>query len=144
MTRRKATRFLWTTESLKILRDLAATGMRSYEIADAVGCTRMAVIGMANRRGIPLLFRRIHGVSPGSITPEDPHAPLPLEERIGVGAAVIALTSYQCAWPIGDPGDKDFHYCSKRRDHNISPPYCPDHQDVAASKAPTKLARIRY
>jgi GcrA cell cycle regulator len=30
-----------------------------------------------------------------------------------------------CLWPIGDPGDSDFHFCSEPAVHGK--PYCPTH-----------------
>lgn len=42
----------------------------------------------------------------------------------------------QCCWPIGEPGEPGFHYCSgeaiTRR------PYCPEHTAVACRKAPER------
>lgn len=34
-----------------------------------------------------------------------------------------------CKWPIGDPGDSDFHFCGSPS--VASRPYCPDHCAIA-------------
>jgi len=46
----------------------------------------------------------------------------------GVTTAIYTLTAKQCRWPIGDPRDRDFHFCC---DPTLEPPYCPRHRDVA-------------
>lgn len=136
-------KFLWTTQAIRQLRKLAAQGKTSHEIADITGLSRGAVIGKMQREGIQLLGKPLFGVSPGSGKPRDPHEPLPLEQRIGAGPAILSLTHRQCGWPIGDPTDQDFHFCSARRDPNISPPYCPKHLDVGVNKLASRLTRLR-
>ena len=119
-----------------MLRDLAAKGKTTYEIAEAIGCTRPAVCGMAFRNGIALLAKSgKFGVSPGSVK-RDPRAVLPLEERIGVGNAIAALMKFQCHWPMGSPTNDDFHFCSKPIGHYTSSPYCEEHQHIADGHRP--------
>jgi GcrA cell cycle regulator len=130
-------KFLWTTQAVDRLRELAATGITSHAIAAAMGLPRAAIMGKAFREGIPLLARRNYGVSPGSIVP-DVNALLPLEERSGAPRAVAALTFKQCGWPIGDPKDGDFHYCCKPRPPGLTPPYCSEHVERASPKALTR------
>jgi GcrA cell cycle regulator len=126
----KKKKFLWTTQAINRLRELAATGITSYEIAARLGAPRPAIMGKAFREGIPLLARKNFGVSPGSAMPK-PNALLPLEERKGAPRAVVALTFNQCGWPVGDPREADFHFCSKPRPPHASPPYCQEHQQIA-------------
>jgi GcrA cell cycle regulator len=106
------------------LRELAATGIRTYEIADIMRLPRGAICGKARREGIPLLAKA-HGVSPGSARP-DPNRLAPVEERIGVGRAVLALMPNHCKWPMGSPTEEDFHFCSAPR-VDMSRPYCAKH-----------------
>lgn len=42
------------------------------------------------------------------------------------------LQSHMCRWPVGDPQDKDFHFCGCRRQHGGS--YCTRHNDMAYRK----------
>ncbi len=46
---------------------------------------------------------------------------IPVEERIGI----LGLTEKTCKWPIGDPLQKDFHFCGRESDENA--PYCGFH-----------------
>jgi GcrA cell cycle regulator len=125
-------RFLWTTQAIQQLRKLAARGLTSQQISDIMGPSRGAIIGKQQREGIVLLGRAGHfGVSPGSAW-RDPAAVLPIEERSGAAAAMVALHQSHCRWPIGAPEGPDFHYCSAAR-ANLERPYCAKHEAVAAS-----------
>lgn len=42
---------------------------------------------------------------------------------------IMELTERTCRWPIGDPLEKDFHYCGK--DSELDSPYCPEHCEAA-------------
>ena len=50
---------------------------------------------------------------------------IPKEER----KTILQLTEYTCKWPIGDPGDEEFHFCGRRSE--VSGPYCDHHARVA-------------
>lgn len=50
---RKANRF-WNDERVAALRDLWGKDLRAVEIGKHLGCTKMAVIGKANRLGLPM------------------------------------------------------------------------------------------
>src|SRR5262249_25047997 len=43
-------------------------------------------------------------------------------------AAVVALTPETCHWPLGNPQDRDFHFCG---DPVVEPPYCQCHRALA-------------
>ena len=47
------------------------------------------------------------------------------EDRI----TLMTLTSRTCKWPIGDPADADFHFCSQDAENNRS--YCEFHHRLA-------------
>src|SRR5690606_22258435 len=42
---------------------------------------------------------------------------------------LMTLTSRTCKWPIGDPGDEDFHFCS--RNAELGGSYCAFHHRLA-------------
>lgn len=132
-------KFLWTTQAIDRLRELAAQGLTSQQISDLMGVSRGAIIGKQQREGIALLGRRLFGVSPGSQQRANPDAVLPLEERSGVGPAILALRPSQCRWPVGAVQAPDFHYCSAPR-ADFTRPYCAAHEEAAASKADTRKA----
>lgn len=50
---------------------------------------------------------------------------IPLEER----ATIMTLKECSCRWPIGDPTDKDFHFCGRKKVPGT--PYCEFHARVA-------------
>ena len=41
----------------------------------------------------------------------------------------VTHTFSNCQWPIGDPQEKDFHFCEA--DTSTGKPYCKDHCDTA-------------
>jgi GcrA cell cycle regulator len=53
----------------------------------------------------------------------------PAPERKSGGATILNLTERMCKWPIGDPRDKDFHFCGKAAHGNL--PYCAEHAAIA-------------
>jgi GcrA cell cycle regulator len=46
------------------------------------------------------------------------------------------LKNDMCRWPIGDPGNRDFHFCGQRS--RPARPYCEYHADIATNRAPAK------
>tara|TARA_R110002124_G_scaffold149220_1_gene315061 strand:- start:207535 stop:207708 length:174 start_codon:yes stop_codon:yes gene_type:complete len=47
---------------------------------------------------------------------------------------MMKLESGMCRWPIGEPEDKDFHFCAAKCE--AGSPYCPEH--MAKAQAPTR------
>jgi GcrA cell cycle regulator len=65
-----------------------------------------------------------------SYRPEPQPAPIqevhiPPGERIGV----LQLSDKTCRWPIGDPGEQDFHFCGRKPQSGL--PYCTYHTSIA-------------
>lgn len=50
---------------------------------------------------------------------------IPVAER----ASILSLKESMCRWPIGDPGEEDFHFCGRNSDQGN--PYCEFHAQVA-------------
>ncbi len=57
---------------------------------------------------------------------------IPVEQR----ASILTLTETRCRWPIGDPGDEEFHFCG--RDCDVSDSYCEYHAQVAYQPAQSR------
>ncbi len=57
---------------------------------------------------------------------------IPLNER----ASILTLDETKCRWPIGDPGDEDFHFCGRHSE--IGVPYCQHHSSVAYQPAQSR------
>lgn len=59
-------------------------------------------------------------------------APAPVEELvipISERASILSLKESMCRWPIGDPGEEEFHFCGRHSDQGV--PYCEFHSRVA-------------
>lgn len=96
---------MWTEEKTALLRQLWEAGQSASEIAKRLGdVSRNAVIGKAHRLGLAA-------------------RPSPIRARAEVAAPVV--TGRACVWPIGDPGDADFHFCGGRAEPGR--PYCAGH-----------------
>ena len=144
----------WTEERVELLRKLWTEGLSASQIARQMGgVTRNAVIGKVHRLGLSgratparVSTARISAQTRSRDTldtsnattsyksdnldtfKETIEAPQPIlsaEER----ASVLHLTEHTCKWPIGDPGQRDFHFCGARAGH--SSPYCTTHAALA-------------
>ena len=102
---------VWTESLIADLTALWDQGLSASEIAARLGgISRNAVIGKAHRLGLPSRpspIKRARAVA---------------ERKPGRG----------CCWPLGDPGEKDFHFCGKRAEPGR--PYCAEHCAVAYRK----------
>ncbi len=64
--------------------------------------------------------------------PEAKVEPAPLREveiPAGERRTILTLNEHTCKWPIGDPGDRNFHFCGRKSETAM--PYCKDHAAVA-------------
>jgi GcrA cell cycle regulator len=124
----------WTDERVEKLKQLWGSGMTAAQIAEELGTvSRNAVIGKAHRLGLsvskkpvarpahkPMLPRpKRAAVAP--VTAPVPPAPPP---RPDVRAEDLPWHR-RCQWPIGHPGDDDFHFCGAVA--AAGKPYCPQH-----------------
>ena len=57
---------------------------------------------------------------------------IPLNER----ASILTLDETKCRWPIGDPGDEDFHFCGRHSESGV--PYCEHHSSIAYQPAQSR------
>ncbi len=56
----------------------------------------------------------------------------PLEELViplGERASILTLKESMCRWPIGDPGEPEFHFCGRKKLGAL--PYCEHHARMA-------------
>jgi GcrA cell cycle regulator len=62
---------------------------------------------------------------------------IPLHER----ASILTLKEAMCHWPIGDPGEEEFHFCGRKTSGSV--PYCEHHARVAYQPAPSRRREKR-
>ena len=103
----------WTEEAVEILKTMWVEGRSAREIGERVEMTRNAVIGKANRLG---LSHKSKAAKSKVEAKPPPMSPLDLNEKM-------------CRWPIGHPGEEDFHFCGALRVSGR--PYCQDHCAIA-------------
>ena len=120
----------WTDERVADLKRLWETGKSASEIGKILGVSKNSVVGKAHRlqlRGRPSPIRRISlpkvkvkarpEPAPSRPVIVAQPAPLPRPRRAGKGP--------KCLWPIGDPGEPDFHFCEGQA--VPGKPYCAEH-----------------
>ena len=141
----------WTDERIAQLKAGWEGGMTASQIAEQLGeVTRNAVIGKAHRLGLESRPSPVKGgdadaasaAPAGSVPsagtgPDMPVAasgPLPAPRpaaRAPRGAVksarttLLDLSEKVCKWPIGHPGEADFHFCGKPSQASF--PYCTEH-----------------
>jgi len=157
----------WTDERVELLKKLWQDGLSASQIAAELGgVTRNAVIGKVHRlglsgRGQPTSsikrqrrthstgIRRLRPVTVGNLALKNnldylPEAELQPRKNVVVPIplklSIYQLNEHTCKWPIGDPGQEEFHFCG--HDSLESGPYCEYHAGVAY-QAPEPRRRSR-
>lgn len=163
---------MWTDERVDLLKKLWAEGLSASQIAKQLGgVTRNAVIGKVHRLGLSgratsnrAPRTRPQTAAPAALQARPQADPVQIEENVLVkekpltapapasralpeivaegGATVLSLTEHTCKWPIGDPGESDFHFCGARSAPGM--PYCAEHARLAYQPVqPRKRAERR-
>ena len=105
----------WTPERIEALTRLWEEGVTTAEIGRRIGVTKNAVIGKVHRIGL----------TPRVITQKPPPR-----------RNVFDFTGPACMWPIGHPGEDDFHFCGEHP--VVGKPYCEHHVELAYIKPKEK------
>lgn len=159
MTTIEAKEPAWSENEIGQLKTLFEAGLSSSQIAARLGTgkSRYAVIGKLHRLGISHLCvvapaeprERSRPPRPVRQAPSMPTisavaAPLKLVAPVAAPPALkvagdrITITTLEtgmCKWPIGDPGDEDFHFCGNARHGDAS--YCAHHCSIAYNRTET-------
>lgn len=152
----------WSAEAIERLRALWAEGHSTAEIGRRMGISKNAVVGKAHRLSLPARpspIRREAGAAPAPrpqparlprsvpaparvmlppAAPAAAPAPIPAPRAVAVSLPVVRAfprvsTARACCWPIGEPGQPGFRFCSAEA--LTGKPYCSDHAAVAYVKA---------
>jgi len=105
----------WTPERIEALTRLWEEGVTTAEIGRRIGVTKNAVIGKVHRIGL----------TPRVITQKPPPK-----------RNVFDFAGPACMWPLGHPGEEDFHFCGEHP--VVGKPYCEHHVEVAYIKPKEK------
>lgn len=113
----------WTDDKITILQKLWEKGLSASQIATELGdgVTRNAVIGKAHRLGLKSRPSPVKEAPKNNKAPARSSAKPSKAKHIGL----LDLTDRMCKWPIGHPGEADFHFCG--RPSNPGLPYCGEH-----------------
>jgi GcrA cell cycle regulator len=144
----------WTDERIAQLKAGWEGGMTASQIAEQLGegVTRNAVIGKAHRLGLEARPSPVKGgdeaaeaapapVAAATTTAAPRPAPVaappvakpvakkPVRTGKAARTTLLDLNEKICKWPIGHPGEADFHFCGKPVQAGF--PYCTEHCLVA-------------
>ncbi len=145
----------WTDERIAQLKAGWEGGMTASQIAEQLGegVTRNAVIGKAHRLGLEARPSPVKGgedseavvaavaaptapapaaaATPAAAPATPPRPAVKKPARTGKAArtTLLDLNEKVCKWPIGHPGEADFHFCGKASQAGF--PYCTEHCLVA-------------
>jgi len=117
----------WTDERVAKLQELWDKGLSASQIAKelADGVTRNAVIGKAHRMGLASRPSPVKA-DPQKKTKKPAEKKAVVKSKAPTGkVSLLDLTERMCKWPIGHPGDADFHFCGKPSMPTF--PYCAEH-----------------
>jgi GcrA cell cycle regulator len=152
----------WTDERISELTKLWNEGLSTAEIGKLLGISKNAVVGKAHRLRLAARPSPIRRMAVRPATPRVPRAArstaLPVLPQAATMAApakpaavapapqpaprqrvevpAMQLSNQRCMWPVGHPGDGDFHFCGDRA--LVGKPYCAAHCAVAYVKAKPK------
>ena len=128
----------WTEKRIELLKKYWSKGMSASQIAETLGdVTRNAVIGKAHRLGLNARPSPVKAPVEKKPAPKQPKPVEPSPKRI----KLLNLTERMCKWPIGHPGEDDFHFCGAPS--VAGQPYCEDHCRRAYQTPAPKRDRAR-
>jgi len=126
----------WTDKRVAKLKKLWSKGLSASQIAEELGegATRNAIIGKAHRLGLSSRPSPVKAPPPKTEKKPVKKAKKPAPKKPEVKEepkkiTILNLTDRMCKWPIGHPGEENFHFCGQRA--TPGQPYCPHHCALA-------------
>ena len=161
----------WTSDPSRAERckEMWAEGASATEIGNELGTSRNSVLSKIHRSGwtgpntlgnMPLrvalgtrkrprqVTRRPRALAIAARAAQAEDLPEPSSEAVrtsfaeGGAIGLGSLTSEVCAWPIGNPGEKDFGFCGAARFAGTS--YCVQHVRIAYQPAASRRSTGAY
>jgi GcrA cell cycle regulator len=143
----------WTPEQITELTRLWGEGLTTSEIGKRLGISKNAVVGKAHRLHLsarpspikrtgprPAVFRSTVKLPGAPRAPRVRHAATGTHHAPRPAAPPVRwtgeLSNNICKWPVGHPGDEDFHFCMDRA--LVGKPYCAEHCAQAFVKVKPK------
>jgi len=124
----------WTQEKVTLLQELLNKGVSFSGIGRQLGCTKSAVSGKVSQ-----LKKSKEDAPPATPSSAAPVAVALPEPRPPSGSEPLFAQfvprndrTQTCLWPLGEPGERGFHFCDKRSVPGKS--YCEEHAALAYVK----------
>lgn len=129
----------WSKERIELLQRLWEKGLSASQIASELGegVTRNAVIGKAHRLGLKSRPSPLKAVPPQKQPAKQAKSGKSEDNKV----TLLMLTDRICKWPIGHPGDPNFHFCGRRS--QAGQPYCAKHAAMAYQSPQSRRDRQR-
>jgi GcrA cell cycle regulator len=134
----------WTLERIKTLVELYVSGMSCKVIGEALGCSKNAVIGKANRLGLER--EAMEGMTADQIATYERLAEERTKPPPPPAARIVFPADGGCLWPHGRPGEVGFCFCEAAIAH-VGVPYCDAHMTrayVPAAKRSDIIAKLLW
>ena len=129
----------WTDDRIAKLKKMWEKGLTASQIAGELGdVTRNAVIGKAHRLGLSGRPSPVKNTKKKKAKPKPAPKKTKKEEKNKL-VTLLMLTDRMCKWPIGHPGEENFHFCGIKP--VSSQPYCAEHAAIAYQERSSKKDR---
>lgn len=129
----------WTKERIAKLQKMWEKGHSASQIAEELGeVTRNAVIGKAHRLNLSGRPSPVKSAEKKIRKPK-PKAKKPPKEVKEQVITLLMLTERICKWPIGHPGEANFHFCGI--ESAPGHPYCAEHAAMAYQERSSRKDR---
>ena len=118
-----------------------ATSSRSSSPAPAAGACAEGNTGRLRFCSGRAAIRRLKPEYEAEFDP----LPLPVEELViplNERASILTLKEAMCHWPIGDPGEPEFHFCGRKSIGGL--PYCEHHARMAYQPVQARRREKRF
>ena len=124
----------WPSERIELLKNLCRRNWSPRQIAERLGMTRNAVIGKANRLGMPIYQKPPKPPPPKQTKPPPPPPPIidvaPTPPKF-LGLSLMQLRETSCRYPHGEV--PPFSFCGQPQQDGSA--YCGFHRRLCVQSA---------